>query len=614
MSEREVPPIDRFAQHWRYGDIAWLRSGELLFTADITGQSNLWHQTVGPRGERGFAQPLTAYTDRSVRTIAPALDGRSIFYAADQDGDEKLQIYRIDGRGGEPRAISADRKVRHSITPGGLDSAGRQLLYSDTARKESDMDVVLLDLSRGTSVRPLPEGALWSDAIWDPAGRRFSVLKYHSNTRIQSFVHDVSKRTTVEIVPHESEACVTAEAWTRDGRSLILRSDIDREFKQLELVEVASGKRKVLAASNGEVENVAFSPKSAMLVYSVNQNGYSKVYAGRLGSRARAVSSLPRGCRANLIWGNPLAISPDGEAVAIIWETGTGPPEIRSFSLDGRRATQLSESMVGGVPDGPLPAAKPVRFQSFDGRSIPAFYTLPKRRPQGRMPAVLTIHGGPESQTRPEWSFSGALHAWLNAEGIAVLAPNIRGSTGYGKSYQKLIHHDWGGAELQDLKAAADWLRARPEIDPTRLGVFGGSFGGFATLSCVTRLPEYWKVAVDLFGPSNLLTFVRTVPPHWVRFMNQWVGNPDRETDFLRERSPITYIDNVRADLLVIQGANDPRVNKAESDQMVERLRASGGKVEYIVFEDEGHGFTRRSNELLATKAAGRFLVAHLRA
>jgi dipeptidyl aminopeptidase/acylaminoacyl peptidase len=612
MADREVPPIDRFAQHWHYGDVAWLRPGELVFTADITGQQNLWHQAVGPRGERGFAQPLTAYTDRSVRTIAPAPDGRSIFYTADQDGDEQLQIYRIDGRGGEPIAITADRKVRHYLAPGGLDPAGRRLLFSDTGRNPTDLDVVLLDLARGTSVRPLPEGAIWSDAVWDPAGRRFAVQNYHSNTRIQSFVHDVSRGTTVEVVPHESEEWVTAEAWTKDGRRLLVRSDIDREFKQLELVEVASGKSKVLAAPEGDVESVAFSAKTDMLVYCVNENGFSKVYAGRLGSRARLISSLPRGCRSNLIWGNALAVSPDGQAAAINWETGTGPPEVRYFSLDGRRATQLSESMVGGVPDGPLPGPKPVRFRSFDGRSIPAYYFLPKRRPKGRMPAVLYIHGGPESQTRPEWSFSGSLRAWLNAEGIAWLATNIRGSTGYGKSYQKLIYHDWGGGELKDLKAAADWLCSRPEIDPTRLGVYGGSFGGFATLSCITRLPEYWKVGVDVFGPSNLLTFVRTVPPHWTRSMDRWVGNPDREADFLRERSPITYIDNVRADLLIIQGANDARVNKAESDQMVEKLRARGRKVEYIVFDDEGHGFNRRPNELLATKAAGRFLVDHL--
>lgn len=613
MLEREVPPVDRFAQHWRYGDLAWLRPRELVFTADVTGQFNLWHQSVQSNGERGFARPLTTYTDRSVRTIYPTPDGRWIFYTADQDGDEQVQVYRIDGRGGDPIAITANRQARHFITRGCLDPGGRRLLVSDTVRNPTDLDVVVLDLFRGTSVRPLPEGALWSDAVWDPFGRRFSVTNSRSNTQIQTYVHDLSKRTTTEVVPHEDDAWVSPEGWTSDGQNLLVRSDLNRDFKQLELVHVASGRRKVLAAPKCDVENVAFSTRTSTLLYSVNDGGYSTLYAGRLGRRMRRLSLLPRGCRATVIWGDPLAISPDGATAAAIWETGTGPPEIFRFSLTGQRASQLSESMVGGVPDGPLPRPKLVRFRSFDGRSIPAFYSLPKRRPKGKMPALLYIHGGPEMQSRPEWGFSGALLAWLNANGIAVLRTNIRGSTGYGKTYQKLIHHDWGGGELQDLKAAAEWLRARPEIDPNRLAVFGGSFGGFATLSCVARLPDYWKVGVDFFGPSDLRTFVRSVPPFWARFMDKWVGSPDTEADFLRDRSPITYLDQIRADLLIVQGANDPRVNKAESDQMVESLRAKGRAVEYLVFDDEGHGFTRRSNELRSLEAAGRFLVDHLR-
>ena len=614
MPERAVPPVDRFAQHWRYGDVAWLRPGEIVFTADVTGQFNLWHQVLRPNGERGFAQPLTAYTDRSVRTIVPAPDGRSVYYTADQDGDEQLQVYRVDRRGGDPIAITQNRQARHFISRGSLDPRGLRLLTSDTERDPKDLDVVLLDLSRGTSIRPLPEGALWSDAFWDPSGHRFSVAKSHSNTHIQTYVHDLRKGTTTEVLPHEDDAYVAPEGWTSDGRNLLVRSDLDRDFKQLELVHLASGRRTVIAAPKGDVETVEFCTPTSTLLYSVNDEGYSTFFAGRLGRRMHRISSLPRGCRATLIWGSSVAISPDGATAAAVWETGTGPPEIVRFSLDGRQVSQLSESMVGGVPDAPLPRPKLVRFTSFDGREIPAFYSLPKRRPHGKMPGLLYIHGGPEMQSRPEWGFSGALLAWLNANGIAVLRTNIRGSTGYGKTYQKLIHHDWGGGELQDLKAAAEWLRARPEIDPARLAVFGGSFGGFATLGCLARLPEYWKVGVDFFGPSDLRTFVRSVPPFWSRFMDKWVGNPDTEADFLRDRSPITYLKQIRADLLIVQGANDPRVVKAESDQMVESLRANGRAVEYLVFEDEGHGFTRRSNELRAIEAAGRFLLERLRA
>jgi dipeptidyl aminopeptidase/acylaminoacyl peptidase len=604
------PPYERYAQHWSYSDIAWLRPGELLFTANITGQFNLWRQDVGPKGERGFAEPLTSFTDRAVRTIVPAPDGRSIFVMADQDGDEQMQILRIPGRGGDPIPVTNDRKVRHEVAAGGVDPSGRRLLYIDNGRNPADMDVVLLDLARGTSSRPLPEDAVWSNPTWDPTGRRFFALKALSNTRVQTFVHDLAKRTTVEVVPHETDEIAAADEWTRDGRGLLVRTDLGREFKQLELVDLASGRRKVLASPKADVEEVRYSPRTSSLLLGVDEEGYTELYSGRPGSRFRRIRTLPAGWIPSS-WGSGAVISPDGRGVATLWAMGSRPTEILWFPLAGGASVQLSESMVGGIPDGPLPPPKLVRFPTFDGRRVPAFYYLPKRRPKGPMPAVLSIHGGPEGQERPGWNYQG-LYAFLNAHGIAVVAPNIRGSTGYGKTYQKLIHHDWGGNELKDLGATAEWMRSRPELDPARFGVFGGSFGGFATLSCVTRLPEYWKVGVDIVGPSNLITFVRTVPPFWVRFMDEWVGNPDTEADFLRERSPISYIDNLRADLLIIQGANDPRVNKGESDQMVERLRAQGRKVEYIVLEDEGHGFTKRTNQLRAMGAAAQFLVDRL--
>jgi dipeptidyl aminopeptidase/acylaminoacyl peptidase len=207
--------------------------------------------------------------------------------------------------------------------------------------------------------------------------------------------------------------------------------------------------------------------------------------------------------------------------------------------------------------------------------------------------------------------YSGA-YQYLLSRGIAILAPNVRGSTGYGKSYQKLIHRDWGGDELKDFEAAVQYLHAQPWVNRERIGVFGGSFGGFATLSCVTRLPDYWAAAVDVVGPSNLVTFAKAVPPTWRRMMADMVGDPETEVDFLMERSPITYVDRVKTPLFIIQGANDPRVVQAESDQMVERLRERGIEVRYDIYEDEGHGFTKRENELRAWRDMAGFFEQYL--
>ncbi|WP_343418261.1 prolyl oligopeptidase family serine peptidase [Candidatus Flexifilum breve] len=220
-------------------------------------------------------------------------------------------------------------------------------------------------------------------------------------------------------------------------------------------------------------------------------------------------------------------------------------------------------------------------------------------RPQGegQFPVVLSIHGGPEAQERARYNYNG-LYQYLLSRGFGVLAPNIRGSTGYGITYQKLIHRDWGGDELKDIEHAAIYLRSLDWVDSNRIAVYGGSFGGFATLSAITRLPDYWALAVDLVGPANLVTFAKAVPPHWRATMKEWVGDPEEDFDMLMARSPITYVDQIKVPLLVIQGAKDPRVVKAESDQMVERIKQNGGDVRYFVDENEGHGTTRRENTI----------------
>jgi len=226
---------------------------------------------------------------------------------------------------------------------------------------------------------------------------------------------------------------------------------------------------------------------------------------------------------------------------------------------------------------------------------------------------LLSVHGGPEAQERPEYLYGG-LYAYLASRGVAVLAPNIRGSTGYGKAWQKAIHRDWGGDELRDIEAAADWLADRPWRDATRIGVFGGSFGGFATLSAVSRLPDRWAVGVDIVGPSNLATFAASVPPHWRPLMAALVGDPDDPDDreMLAARSPITYVEQIRVPMLIFQGANDPRVVQAESDQMVAALRDRGLEVEYVVDERSGHGPADRETALTWYGTVARFLERHL--
>ena len=252
-----------------------------------------------------------------------------------------------------------------------------------------------------------------------------------------------------------------------------------------------------------------------------------------------------------------------------------------------------------------------VRYPARGGRRVPAYLYRPSSV-AGRLPVVLAIHGGPPVQERPNYSNDG-LFQYLASQGVAVFAPNVRGSAGYGIAYQHAVNRDWGGVDLEDLDDAARYLKDQPWVDPARIGLMGGSYGGFCVLSCVSRLPEHdWAAAVAWYGPSNLVTFARAQPPTWRTQVAIMIGDPDTDAEFLMSRSPVTYADRIKAPLLLIQGANDARVPKHESDQMVQRLRDRGVEVRYDVYPDEGHVFGNRANRTKADSDSAEFLLAHL--
>ncbi|HEX5505060.1 MAG TPA: S9 family peptidase, partial [Thermomicrobiales bacterium] len=445
---------------------------------------------------------------------------------------------------------------------------------------------------------------------WSPDGRAVLVVRADSNTNQDLFLCDARTGESRHLTPHEGEVKFEPGPWRPDGGGFYLLSDQGREFMGLARCDPRDGALQWVETPEWDVTGVAASPDGRYLAWVVNEDGYSRLYVrdgATDGARAvRDYPDLPRGVYTTL------RFSPAGPLLGLYIARPVRPADVYLLDVTTGDYRRLTQSFLGGIPEEELVEPELVRYPTFDGRQIPAWLYRPRDlAPGARAPVVLSIHGGPEYQELPTYAYGGFYQYLLN-RGIGVLAPNIRGSTGYGAAYQNLIHRDWGGDELRDLEHAARYLRGLPWVDPDRLGVYGGSFGGFATLSCVTRLPEYWAAAVDLVGPANLVTFAGSVPPFWRRAMKELMGDPDEDAAMLRERSPLTYVDAVRAPLLVIQGANDPRVAKAESDQMVERLRALGRTVEYMVFEDEGHGFTKPANWLTALRAAAAWFERYL--
>jgi len=572
---------------------------EIAYVVNTSGQFNIWRQS----STGGFPHQLTLFADQTPREIAWSPDGQTIAFAADRDGDEYKQIYTIPARGGRISAQTEAPRVRHELAGEAWSPDGASLLIAGNDRSETDQDVLIRDLTTGETRRVVDYGGMFFPATWSPDGKSVTVVDAKSNTNLELYVVTVDDEEMRHLTPHEGEIQYMPGPWAADGSGFWVLSDEGREFTGLAYWDLKDGMRWV-DTPDADVENVVLSGDGRYLAWIVNQEGYSALKVRDLRSNQDvALPEIPRGVI------DALTISRSGGMVGFLMAEATHPNEVYVLDLERGTVTRLTESMLGGIDEADLTEPELIHYPTHDGREIPAWLYRPEG--DGPFPVILSIHGGPEWQERPTYNYAG-IYQYLLTRGIGILAPNVRGSTGYGKSYQKLIHHDWGGAELGDFKAAADYLKGLDWVDGDRLGVYGGSFGGFATLSCVTRLPDYWAAAVDIVGPSNLVTFAKAVPPTWRRFMDQWVGNTETEVDFLMERSPITYVDQVTAPLFVIQGANDPRVVKNESDQIVERLRARGVEVKYDVYEDEGHGFTRRSNELKALGDTAAFFEKYL--
>jgi dipeptidyl aminopeptidase/acylaminoacyl peptidase len=599
-----APPFEQFFAYRRFlPAVAFDPSGEhVLFSSNISGQFNLWRVPV----EGGWPDQLTAFTDRTVRAVAVNPADGTIVFGADRDGDEFHQLFEIPRSGGWPRQLTDAPQVQHFVGEGSWSPDGTRLAYAANARVPTDMEIWVRDARTGDTRSVFGEGMYAFPGSWSPDGKKLTAIEVRSNSDLSIHLVDMDSGESRELTPHTEETQFVPGPWRADGGGFWMFTDAGREFTGIAFYDLASDSWEWVETPDHDVNEGAASADGRIIAWIENVDGWARV-------RVRDVETggdlpdpeLPQG--ATFVLGSGLTVSADGARLALIWDQPLRPQEIYVVDTATGAARPVTESRLAGLRSDGLAAPELISYESFDGRQIPAWLYRPQR--EGRVPVALWIHGGPEAQERPAYR---GLFQFLLSRGIGVLATNIRGSTGYGKTYQKLVYRDWGGGDLEDWRHAAEWLRAQDWVDRDRMAVIGGSYGGFATLTCVTRLPEYWAVGVDIFGPSNLVTFARAVPPTWKRFIAALVGDPDTDEELLLERSPLTYIEDIRAPLLVIQGAKDPRVVQAESDQLVERLRELGREVSYEIFEDEGHGFTRFTNEIRAYRLAAEWLERHL--
>ena len=602
MTQR--PTLDEFFASDRYSPtLAFTPDGEdVVYVSNRSGQSNIWR--VPAAG--GTPDQLTSFTDRTVRALAVSPADGTIAFTADAHGGERTEVYALRPRGGLPERWTEAPDAQHQLAPGAWSPDGSRLAYSGNSRTPADMDVIVRELASGEAKAIFGEGMYAIALNWSPDGRFLLAVDERSNTDTAIHLIDLEKGEAREIAPADGEAMSIPGPWLPDGSGFHLLTNEGRDYAGLALYSLADGGYEWVERPELEVEEIAASRDGRVLAWLENDRGWGRLRLRDLTSGGDLPApALPAGCAPQ--YGSAICLSHDGARAALLWTSSTSPASVWIVDTATGSASELTEGRLGALAERGLAPAQLVAYPTFDDREIAAWlHRAPGNAPG---PAVLAIHGGPELQERPWYQ---PLYQYLCSRGISVLAPNVRGSTGYGQSYQRLIHRDWGGGDLCDWDHAARWLRRQEWVDASRLGVFGSSYGGFGVLSCVTRLPDHWAAAVDIFGASNLVTLAEAAPPTWRSFVRAMIGDPEQDREFLLERSPITYVERARAPLLVIQGANDYRVPRQESDRMVDRLRELGLPVEYVVFEDEGHGFMRRENELRAYRHAADWLERHL--
>ena len=576
----------------------------LTFLTDITGVVEVWSVPIDMWASTpAWPEQLTFVGDRvGSATYAPTAD--ILLVGADVGGNERMQLSLLSGDGENVTPLTAKPESIYQF--GAWSPDGTRFTYASNERDDRYFDVYERSLETGQSRLLLQQDGTNYPLRYSPDGRLVLVTRWHSNIHFQLFLLDIATGEVRPLTPEvaEGQAIHQFPFWSADGRGLYLVSNRGRQFFSLAWLDLATGAMTYLRDDPWDVENLALSPDGKHMALIINEDGYSRlelfdVSAGWEARQELPVPALPESVIYEITW------SQDGTRLAITCIPPDDAADIWIWDVQQKLLWRATRSSLGGIPRETFVKPTLVRYPTFDGREIPAFLYLPKDKPAQNLPVVIEVHGGPEGQARPYFE---AVTQYLVAQGYALLEPNVRGSTGYGYEYQSLDDVDLRMDSVADLQHAALWLQESGIADPERIVVMGGSYGGFMVLSAITTFPNLWAAAVDIVGIANFVTFLENTGPWRRKLRESEYGSLEHDREFLERISPIHHVNDITAPLFVIHGANDPRVPIGEAEQIVTALRARSVPVEYLRFEDEGHGLVKRANRLVAYPAIARFL------
>ncbi|HKZ01292.1 MAG TPA: S9 family peptidase, partial [Pyrinomonadaceae bacterium] len=501
--------------------------------------------------------------------------------------------------GSQIRALTAEPKVRHNF--GVWSSDGRKIAYSSNKRDPNFFDVYVMDINAGTAELLYQQDGSNGAVAWSADGKQLIISRENEQLSLDNdlYLVDVATRKSTHLTPHEGAAQFRNVRFLPDGKSILLTTDSNREFQSLAQMQLISKRIEILDNTNWDVASVEISDNGGWLAYTINSGGLSELYIRRLDTDGKPlITTIGRPLPVRLPgrgFASGLSFSHDGSKLALVFNGPSYNPDIWLYDLAHRTLSQVTHSSRAGISQLSFIEPKLVQFESFDGQTIPAWYYRPRTNTGGRIPVIVSVHGGPEGQALPNFN---AVYQYFLSRGYSILDPNVRGSTGYGTTYTHLDDVKRREDSVKDLAAAVEWLKKEGGADPKRIGIMGGSYGGYMVLAAVTLYPDIWAAAVDMFGVANFETFLRRTSGYRRKLREREYGSLDNDLEFLRSVSPIFKVDRIRAPLFVFHGRNDPRVPIGEAEQIVKALEERKRPIEHIYFDDEGHGFVKLSNRL----------------
>ena len=599
--------IEKLYMTRQIGGSTWSPDGKsIAFISNMSGRNNLW---VVP-SDGGFPVQLTV-SDQRQPSPSWSPDGKWIAYESDYDGDEQWDIFLVSPRSGKVVNLTQTREIAELNPTWSPD--GRYLAYEvkpkTSAAYEIDVyDMIMREVKHVTTNTPQDKANY--NPIWSKDGTRIVYTQAQAKgTDSNIYVADVATGQSTLLTPHDGEQRFAADDLSPDGKSVLVTSNAANGYDNIGLLNAATKKISWLTRDKWRIRGREFSPDGKHLVFSADVDGNEDIYLHDLATGKSSALDISKGV--NEPAGGHAAFSPDGSRLMYVHNGPTSPADLWVYDLAKNRSEQITHSLLAGIRPGDLVEPYLIHYPSRDGKwTISAFLYVPFNMARnGQNAAIVYIHGGPTSQTMN--SFNRFIQFAAN-QGYMVLAPNYRGSTGYGKDFQQANLFDMGGGDLQDVLAGVDWIKQTGHLDPKKIAVMGGSYGGYLTMMAVTKSPDLWAAGVPIVPFVNWFTEIENEDPELRQGDLATMGDPTKNKALYEDRSPVNFVDHIKAPLLLLAGGHDPRCPKSEALQVVDAIKKRGGTADLKIYDNEGHGFARVENQIDAYKRVANFLLAHV--